>query len=308
MPDGAAVIKYEGKRGTVWRIKYRDAAGTQVMETLGSAREGWTKRKARVELGHRLADVDREGLRRVAPISFGTLAREWLASYPDAKGLKRSTRDSYETIVERHLVPAFGVLRLEAITVGKIEGYVAGKRRDELAPRTINRTLNLLHLILEAARKRGLLRSNPVADVDRPREPRRRWRILSPFEIGRVDRAFRELAEAAEEAEQRWIEQARVVFLLVLGAGLRRGEILGLRWRAVDLADPDGARLRVVETWVRDAVDTPKSEAGGEDDRARARPCRGTLAASPRLRLLRRRRAGLLPPGDRRTPAAQAVR
>jgi hypothetical protein len=27
MPDGAAVIKYEGKRGTVWRIKYRDSEG-----------------------------------------------------------------------------------------------------------------------------------------------------------------------------------------------------------------------------------------------------------------------------------------
>ncbi len=35
MPRGAAVVRYEGKRGAVWRIKYRDAAGKQVLETLG---------------------------------------------------------------------------------------------------------------------------------------------------------------------------------------------------------------------------------------------------------------------------------
>jgi integrase len=50
--------------------------------------------------------------------------------------------------------------------------------------------------------------------------------------------------------------------LTVIGLGLRRSETLGLRWRDVDLADPDGAVLRVRETFVRGAVDTPKSEAG----------------------------------------------
>ena len=43
---------------------------------------------------------------------------------------------------------------------------------------------------------------------------------------------------------------------------LRRGELLGLRWAAVHLADPDGAYLRVKETWVLSGVDSPKSEAG----------------------------------------------
>jgi hypothetical protein len=54
--------------------------------------------------------------------------------------------------------------------------------------------------------------------------------------------------------------RARVVFLTVVSAGLRRGEILGLRWKDVALADPAGATLRVRETFVRGHVDTPKSE------------------------------------------------
>jgi integrase len=55
-------------------------------------------------------------------------------------------------------------------------------------------------------------------------------------------------AEAPGDEERAWLEQARVVFLVVVTCGLRRAEILGLRWRRVFLADPEGARLRVEET------------------------------------------------------------
>jgi hypothetical protein len=46
MPSGACVIPYYGKRGTVWRIKYRDADGRQVMETVGAERDGVTRKHA----------------------------------------------------------------------------------------------------------------------------------------------------------------------------------------------------------------------------------------------------------------------
>ena len=56
MPSGAAVIRYEGKRGVTWRVKYADADGRQVMETLGREPE-WDRRKAERALGARLDDV-----------------------------------------------------------------------------------------------------------------------------------------------------------------------------------------------------------------------------------------------------------
>jgi hypothetical protein len=39
MPSGSCVVRYVGKRGTVWRIKYEDATGKQVMETVGRKAE-----------------------------------------------------------------------------------------------------------------------------------------------------------------------------------------------------------------------------------------------------------------------------
>ena len=47
MTSGGAVVVYDGKRGRVFRAKYRDSTGKQVMETLGAEREGWTERRAR---------------------------------------------------------------------------------------------------------------------------------------------------------------------------------------------------------------------------------------------------------------------
>ena len=68
MPRGAAVVRYEGSRGPVWRIKYRDAAGKQVQETLGPA-PPWAERKAQRELGKRLAAVN-EGFRKPERTTF----------------------------------------------------------------------------------------------------------------------------------------------------------------------------------------------------------------------------------------------
>jgi hypothetical protein len=52
MPRGAAIVRYEGPQGVVWRIKFQDADGRQVMETLGRE-PAWDRRKAERALGAR---------------------------------------------------------------------------------------------------------------------------------------------------------------------------------------------------------------------------------------------------------------
>jgi integrase len=260
---GAAVVPRTAKNGvTTFSIKYADAAGEQTWERLGTDREGWTERKAKAELEERLVDVGREGLRRPSPITVADCAHDWLATYPAMKNLKRSTQAGYTTIVKKHVVPKLGHLRIGELDVTVLDGYVSDHLAGGGAPGSVNRHLNVLSLIVRMARKRKLLRDNPVELVDRPREPRRRWRILSPAEVARVQTAFAELLDDVEDDWERvWIEQAHTVFTVVYGLGLRRGELLGLRWRHVRLADPEGPTLRVEETWVAGQVETPKSEA-----------------------------------------------
>jgi integrase len=260
---GGAVVVRTSKSGVkTFSLKWVDAAGEQAWERLGSETDGWTRSKARAALEERLTDVRREGLRRPARVTVADVAREWVAVYPTTRSLKRSTANGYASMVEHYVVPYLGHLPIDGLDVVVLDRFVAERLADGLAPATVNRQLNVLSLIVRSARKRKLLRDNPVELVDRPREQRHRWRILTPAEVGCVRAAFVRIAdEADDDGERAWVEQAGAVFAVVYGLGLRRSEVLGLRWRHVRLADPEGPTLRVEETFVRDRVDTPKSRA-----------------------------------------------
>ena len=71
------VWRYEGPRGVVWRIRYRDASGRRVLETLGREPE-WSRTRAERELRRRLVDVEREGYRKPEKVTFAAFAERWL--------------------------------------------------------------------------------------------------------------------------------------------------------------------------------------------------------------------------------------
>src|SRR3954451_23869456 len=92
------VVRYSGKRGVVFRIKYRDADGKQVMETLGSERDGWTQRKAEAELRERRVRVERKCYRKPAALTFATYADTWFAEQQRRRRWKPATIRSYNAV------------------------------------------------------------------------------------------------------------------------------------------------------------------------------------------------------------------
>lgn len=245
--------------------EYEDGSRRQVRERLGSASAGWTKRKAEAALRARLTDVARDGYRKPEAVTFAVFARDWLDTYPDTREHRRTTRADYRAMVENHLVPVFGSKRLADVTTADVDAYVAAKRRGTppLGPRTLGGHLTRLHSIFDAARRQGLVQTNPVKDAERPRVPKSRWTILSPAQIASVMRAFNELVEeAGSDTERAWRQTAKAMTATMQYAWLRRGELLGLRWRDVDLSHPDGPRLHVRETWVRGHKGDPKTDDG----------------------------------------------
>ncbi len=301
------VLRYQGKRGTVWRLRYRDASGRRVRETLGREADGWNRRRSEAALRERLSDVDR-GYRRGPALAFEAFARWWLDEYLPGRALKDSTLESYRTAVERHLVPALGgyaVAELEA-PPELIDGFVANAVRAGLAPKTVSNLVLVLRVMLKQAVRRGLLRTNPAAGVERPRPVEPDMQVLTDTEIARLWTAYGELEASAPADERPWWATVRRLVFVALGTALRRGKLLALRWRDVELLE---GRLHVRAALVRGRETTPKSRAGRRTLDLGSR----TAALLPRalagVGVPRRRRVRLLPPhqGDGARPIEPLV-
>jgi integrase len=258
MPRGASVVRYQGKRGAVWRIRYRDAAGRQVQETLGPEPE-WTERRAQRELGKRLAAVQ-EGFRKPDKTTFAEFADRFVRDYLPGRNLKRSTTENYRYILDGHLLPFFGVHALSELEARPelIDVYIALKTQSGLSTKTTQNHLLLLNVMLRRAVVWRLIRTNPVASIDRPSLVQAEMSVLTETEIARLANAYDELIAEASEPERQWWTLAKRIVLAALGTAMRRGELLGLRWRSVNLLE---AKIEIRETFVRGHFTTPKSRA-----------------------------------------------
>ena len=258
MPRGAAVVRYEGTRGAVWRIKYRDAAGKQVQETLGPE-PPWTERMAQRELGKRLAAVD-EGFRKPDHTTFTDFAQRFMDDYLPGRKLKPSTVENYRYMLDGHLLPFFGDHALAELEASPelIDNYIALKAQSGLSAKTIQNHILLLNVMLRRAVVWRLMRSNPVSSIDRPSLVQPEMSVLTETEIARLANAYDELIAEASEPERDWWSLAKAIVLTALGTAMRRGELVGLRWRAVNLLE---AKIEVRETFVRGEFTTPKSRA-----------------------------------------------
>jgi integrase/recombinase XerD len=226
----SGVIRYAGKRGVVWRIKYVDATGKQVQETLGKESEGWTRKKAAAELRARVVRTEKKDWKKPSPLTFGEFADTWFEQGKALGKWKPRTVANYEGIVRR-LKEDLGPLPVASIKTSRLDDYVTWASENQ-GPASLNRDISILHGIFKSAKRKGLVEVNPVEDVERPKITQRDWRILEPVEVGAVLKAFTD-------------EQARTVFLTLILTGVRRHELKNLVWRDVGLSNPDGPVMRI---------------------------------------------------------------
>lgn len=199
-----------------WRIRWSDETGKRRSEVYDDHREA-----RRALAAHEVeADEIRRGVRRpqVADKTFGELADYWIEKRVPQK---RSGHHD-ESIIRRHLRPAFGALRLRAITVEHIDAFAVA--RQELDPKTLSNHLTLLGAMLRVA-----VDLDWLDRVPRYRKPRVRT-INADFSYLRTnDEIRRVLAAAAAEGED-----VHALYATAIYTGMRAGELAGLLWSDVD--------------------------------------------------------------------------
>lgn len=256
--------------GTKGRVRHRT---TVKAATIEKARKAWSKYREDVLAGRSLVSHT---------------VSEYLAAHWKAISARLSPAFAkIQTARLKRVKKFFGTVPLERMNLALVRDFVVTLKAEGLGPTTINHHLHLVRLILRDAVERGELADYPLSGrMPRQVEPvhrlelsdDERTRLLAAFEdeegFGKLFAA--DLSERKAEHKPAFrgnqyhhdprvaqyyfqrFRASRSFFVLAVETGLRRGDLLGLRWRSVDLA---GRWIRLAQGKTKREVLVPLSAA-----------------------------------------------
>jgi integrase len=233
-----------------WRIRYR-INGERFEKTIQGTKSDATK-----ALREALKAGD-DG-KHVAPNkgTFGEWTKQWLAL--KARSIAGQTLDRYEDALNTHAVPVLGPKQIQKITASDIDALYS-KLTLALAPGTMTQLNFVLKSCFKSAIKKKILAYNPVEDAEKP--------ARADEEVGVV------LDEDQLASLVAGFKGSSVYPIVAVAAytGMRKGEVLALRWVDVDLvAKAISITRNVQETKVREgdtvkmlrSIKKPKTKRG----------------------------------------------
>jgi integrase len=152
----------------------------------------------------------------------------WLRDWADAN-VSNKTWTRYAQLLLKHLCGRVGSLPIQKLKPADLQALYAAMARAGLAPLTRLHMHRVTSTMLKHAMQWGVVARNVATMVDAPRVKAKEIEILSPAEVTTVMEALRD-------------KPIYPIVAVALATGLRRSELLALRWQDVDL---DGATLRV---------------------------------------------------------------
>ena len=143
----------------------------------------------------------------------------WLTDFAKIS-VRRSTYESYEWSINKHIVPNIGLVRLQKLKPVEIQKMLATMSTTKLSKTSVRYIYNVLNIALNRAVKCQILAANPCVAVEPPRKEK--------YKATAYNRA--ELLELIRVASG---TKLLLPITLAAGCGLRRGEVCGLRWQDI---------------------------------------------------------------------------
>lgn len=204
-------------------LNFKNQAGKRVQKwiPLNLSVKG-NKRKAEAMLNQLLMDY--QGIESVEPMN--TLLSQHIATWIEANrtNIAVTTYNQYVNMLQLHIGPYFDQRRitLNKVTAGDLEDYYTAKIAEGLSPNTVIKHHAVIRSALQWAVKHRYIREN-VADLANKPE-RVKYQGQAPYSV-------EEIANLLSLTQN---EPIAVPIFLASFYGLRRSEVLGLRWSAID--------------------------------------------------------------------------
>jgi integrase len=179
---------------------------------------------------------------------------EWLIRWLEVYTLKSSrkkirTKETYQSIVEKHLIPALGDIPLQKLTPTHLQQYY---NTSSLSDKTLSMHQAVIHQALKVAMiQEKLIKENPAVIVaEKPNEEKSPE--METWEEEDVKRFFSVVKEKGIATE--------AFYVLALETGLRKGEICGLKWEDINFSKGVLAvRRTLIKAGVNPKLGTPKN-------------------------------------------------
>ena len=146
----------------------------------------------------------------------------WLEVY--GPHLRLNTRRLYRQLLDIHILPVLGHVMLRNLSPQQVDELYALRLKDGYAAETVRAIHRMLHKALQDAVKWRLVATNPCNDVNQPHPVKHEIRPLT-----------KEQALQLLEAVQG--DRFEALFTLALATGMRRGELLALRWTDINFQE-----------------------------------------------------------------------
>ena len=194
-----------------------------------------------------------------AEMPFGEWIDFWYKQYIKIT-LKPTTQSEYESLIYKHIIPEIRNIKLNKFTQNDLQQFYSRLKKSGrqihteicgqgLSDRMVRACHTLCRMCFEKAVEENLIRTNPAKGCKLPPKKAKEMQVLTPDEM------------------QRFIIQAKAdgyfeLFVLELCTGMRRGEILGLRWEDLNMQTGElHIRRQVVLVDGNIQISTPKTKS-----------------------------------------------